>query len=256
MGSAFLVTLIFVLASKDLFLDYAKIGGEQRLLAGTVTFILIMALLMEMPDIMAHMRLAQIRVTANINGPVTQPADAPPIITPDMESTGPADAKYTIVEFADYQCPHCKKSSVMINEELKKNPNRFRFAFRNYPLPSHKWSSQAACAAEAAGEQGKFWQMHDYIFEHQADMNMQGFSEDVFTKYAEALGIKSDKFEADAASDKIMTRVANDSTTAQRVKVAMTPSFFIVNRKGGLYQITGMEKMKAALDDPTSDAWK
>ena len=256
MGSAFLVTFIFLLASRDLFLNGKPLAGEQKLLVGTVTFIAALSFLMALPDIMAHIRNAQGKAAAEVVGPVVEPPTAPPIKTADMEVTGPADAPFTIVEFADYQCPHCAKTSIMLSEELKKHPNRFRFAFRNYPLQMHHWASQAALAAEAAGEQGKFWQMHDFLFAHQADMAKPDFSQSNFTKYAASLGLNTQQFEQDAASDKIISKVANDSTTAQQIKVQMTPTFFIINRKGGLYQITGMTPMKVALEDTDDKAWK
>jgi len=256
MSSAFLVTFIFLLASKDLFLDDQPLAGEPKLLVGTVTFIAAMGFLMMLPDIMHQIQMAQGKEKANFNGPRVVKATDPPIKTSDMEVTGPADAPFTIVEFADYQCPHCQKASIMISNELKKSPKRFRFAFRNDPLPMHKWANQAASAAEAAGEQGKFWQMHDYIFAHQSEMSKPTFSPDVFTKYAAELGLDSARFERDANSDKIMTRVANDATTAIRVSVQMTPTFFVFDRKGKLYQFTGMEKMQLALEDPDHEAWK
>jgi protein-disulfide isomerase len=258
MSSAFLVTLMFLLATKDQFLDNRQLGGEQKLLIGTVTFIAAMSFLMVLPDILRQIQIAQGKENAIHNGPVqpTVLAAAPPIITSDMETTGPADAQYTIVEFADYQCPHCSKAAVMLNTEMKKKSKLYRFAFRNFPLPMHRWAMPAALAAEAAGAQGKFWQMHDYIFAHQDAMTKPAFNQETFLTYAADLGLNTTKFEQDEASDKIITRVANDSTTAKEVKVEMTPTFFVINSKGGTYQLTGLEPMKAALDDPGDKAWK
>ena len=87
-----------------------------------------------------------------------------PLVTKDMNTLGSAKAPYTILEFADYQCPHCQKTSAFLSEVMKSHPDRYRLAFRNFPLPNHSWANQAAIAAEAAGLQGKFWEMHDYIF--------------------------------------------------------------------------------------------
>jgi protein-disulfide isomerase len=255
MSSAFLVTFIFLLASKDLFLDNRQLVGEQKLLVGTVTLMAALGFLMVLPDIMHQIGIAVGKARADKNGPVTFPASAPPIITTDMELTGPKDAPFTIVEFADYQCPHCAKASVMMSEELGKNPKRYRFAFRNYPLPMHHWGVTAALAAEAAGEQGKYWQMHDLIFAHQAEMDNKAFNQDEFSKFAEQLGLNQARFETDEGSDKLMSRVANDSTTARIVGVQMTPTFFIFNRKGHIFQLTGLEKMKEAMDDPDHKAW-
>jgi protein-disulfide isomerase len=255
MSSAFLVTFIFLLATKDLFLDNRKLAGEQKLLLGTVTFIAAMSFLMVLPGIMNQIETAKRLSKLEYNGRVTIKPEAPQIETSDMEVTGPANAPFTIVEFADYECPHCKMASAMLNEELKKHPNRFRFAFRNYPLPMHHWATPAALAAEAAGEQGKFWQMHDYIFAHQDDMKDKRFDQDSFAKYAAILGLDSEKFEKDEASDKILTRVATDATTAKSVKVELTPTFFVCNRKGGIYQITGKDALQSAIEDPSNKAW-
>ncbi len=257
MSSAFLVTFIFLLASKDLFLDNRKLEGEQKLLVGTVTLMAALGLLMMMPDIMHQINVVRGRIATEKNGWITVKATLPPIQTVDMESSGPKDAPFKIVEFADYQCPHCAKASAMMREELaKENPKRYHFAFRNYPLPIYiTGRSPAALAAEAAGLQGKFWEMHDLIFAHQDDMDKKVFNMDAFSKYAEQLGLSMSRFEKDEGSDKLMSKVAQDSTTARLQGVMMTPTFFIINRKGGVYQLTGLEKMKEAMDDPGHKAW-
>ncbi len=259
MSSALLVTIIFVLTSKDLFIGERKLVGEQRLLAGTIAFMSMMGLLMVGPDVIQQITQI-IKVNNDINqvGPIKPPPNGgslPEIITKDVNITGPKAAPYTIVEFADYQCPHCMKASLMISEELKKNPTKYRLAFRNDPLPMHPWARQAAAAAESAGLQGKFWEMHDYLFAHQADMEKKTFTEEMFGKFAEAVGLNVEKFHSDMTSEKISNKIMNDAKVAPLFQVTMTPTFYIVNSKHRIYKMTGLELLKAAFANSSDKAW-
>jgi protein-disulfide isomerase len=136
---------------------------------------------------------------------------------------GNADAPTTLVEYGDYECPYCGRSHPMVEEIRKRMGERLRFVFRHFPQNSvHPHAGHAAQAAEAAGAQQKFWEMHDMLFAHQADLA----AEDIH-RYALRLGLEFYKFEADLSSERFVPRVRADIESGQRSGVTRTPTFFI-----------------------------
>ncbi len=135
---------------------------------------------------------------------------------------GPADAPITIVEFSDFQCPYCKRVLPSVEEVIKAYPGKIKLAFRHNPLPFHQQAKPAAKAAMAAHKQGKFWEMHDKLFENQTALKDENYK-----KWAKELKLDMKKFEKDfkdAASDKV---IDEDMTFAQSNGAGGTPSFFI-----------------------------
>ncbi|RZL14836.1 MAG: DsbA family protein, partial [Pedobacter sp.] len=127
----------------------------------------------------------------------------------------------------DYQCPHCGTAYPIIKEIQSTFGDQILFVFRNFPLQeSHRYANIAAQAAEAAGKQGKFWEMHDAIFENQQHLN-----EEFIEHLAEKLGLDMDEFEEDMNSEEISTKVENDFESGVRSGVNGTPSFFINGEK-------------------------
>src|SRR5215212_10828425 len=107
----------------------------------------------------------------------------PPVSARD-HSQGPADAPVTLVEYGDFECPHCGRAYPVIKEVQSALGDRLRFVFRNFPITnSHPHAQHSAEAAEAAGAQGKFWEMHDMLFEHQ-----RGLDDHHLVEYAEQIG--------------------------------------------------------------------
>ncbi len=253
-SSAILVTIIFLLASKDLFLDRGKLEGEQKLLVATLGLISFLGAIMLGPGLWAQFVLAT-HIKIKPPHSVTQSASTP-LVSKDANVTGAATARYTVVEFADYQCQHCGKAASMMNQLLKDNPTKYRLVFRNYPLPNHTWANRAACAAEAAGLQGKFWEMHDYIFEHQSDFDKKEFRQEDFKQFGEAVGVDPVKLYQDMQSDKILSKVAKDAHAGQVMDVKMTPTFFVINGKNDAVQYSGIEQLKQALDNPSDKVWQ
>ncbi len=256
MSSCIFVLIIVVLATRDLFVGNGKLQGEQKLLVGTIGFIGAMTIFMGLPELLRQIDIIRHLPPIRQPGPVTKKRDMPPIVIKDMHIIGDDAAPYTVVEFADYQCNHCKKANEYLHQVMTKTPGRYRLAFRNYPLPIHAWASKAALAAEAAAEQGKFWEMHDMIFEHQAEMEAPGFKQDKFKEWAVQLGLDLDKFSTDMLSDKITMRVATDATAAPQLEVKQTPSFFIIHGSNPPYMLSGNDQLRAAMDDPNNAAWK
>ncbi|MDB5273948.1 MAG: DsbA family protein, partial [Chitinophagaceae bacterium] len=127
----------------------------------------------------------------------------------------------------DYQCPHCGRAYPIIKKLQKSLGANLKFVFRNFPLSNmHPDAMNAAAAAEAAGAQGKFWEMHDIIFEHQNRL-----SEDDLFSYAEKLRLNMEQFQNDMLSEKILSKVEDDFESGMRSGVNGTPSFFVNGEK-------------------------
>ncbi|MGH2380547.1 MAG: Na+/H+ antiporter NhaA [Candidatus Limnocylindria bacterium] len=136
---------------------------------------------------------------------------------------GAIDAPLTLVEYGDYECPHCGRAAPVIRQLLERFDGRLRFVFRHLPLTDvHPNAALAAEAAEAAGAQGRFWEMHDILFGRQTELDAGNL-----TRYAEELGLNANAFEEDLRSGRFAVRVGRDVNSAEEAGVAGTPSFFI-----------------------------
>jgi protein-disulfide isomerase len=136
---------------------------------------------------------------------------------------GRADAPVTLVEYGDYECPHCGRAYPIIKEVQRRLGSKLRFVFRNFPLTeSHPHAEQAAEAAEGAAIQGRFWEMHDALYEHQ-----QALDDRHLVGYAAKLGIDPKTFEQELHAHAHKARVREDFTSGVRSGVNGTPTFFI-----------------------------
>ena len=147
---------------------------------------------------------------------------------------GTADAAVTLVEYGDYECPYCGAAYPIIKEVQSRMGARLRFVFRNFPITtSHPHAEQAAEAAEAAASQGRFWEMHDLLYENQRHLGEQDLSD-----YAEQLGLDVERFTNELQDRAGATRVAEDVDSADLSGVSGTPTFFINGRRHyGAYDI-------------------
>jgi protein-disulfide isomerase len=138
-------------------------------------------------------------------------------------SQGPATAPVTLVEYGDYECPYCGAAYPIVKEVQARLGEQLRFVFRNFPLTqAHPHAAHAAEAAETAAAQGQFWEMHDYLFEHQ-----RALDDDHLLQYAGALGLDTDAFERALAEHRPAERVREDFVSGVRSGVNGTPTFFI-----------------------------
>jgi protein-disulfide isomerase len=136
---------------------------------------------------------------------------------------GPESAWVTLVEYGDYQCPYCGQAYPIVQEIQRRLGPRLRFAFRNFPIgTSHPNAPMAAEAAEAVGAQGKFWEMHDMLYEHQA-----AIEERHLVGYARDLAVDVRKFESDLEQHTFQPRVQEDFMSGVRSGVNGTPTFYI-----------------------------
>jgi NhaA family Na+:H+ antiporter len=146
----------------------------------------------------------------------------PPISDRD-HIQGPQDAPVTFVEYGDYECPHCRQAHSIVLELQERLGDRFRYVFRNFPLTSiHPHAQLAAEAAAAAAAQGKFWEMHNMLFEYQGT-----FDEGVFHRFASELDLDMERFRKELAEHTYADRVREDFLGGARGGVNGTPTFYI-----------------------------
>jgi protein-disulfide isomerase len=139
---------------------------------------------------------------------------------------GPANAKVTIVEFSDFQCPYCAKAVGEVNQVMQKFPKDVRLIFKQYPLDIHSQAEIAAEAALSANAQGKFWELHDKMY-----ANFRSINRDKILVWAKEAGVDVDKLRADLDSHKYAARVQAESNEGDGVGVEGTPTFFINGRR-------------------------
>jgi protein-disulfide isomerase len=136
---------------------------------------------------------------------------------------GPIEAPFALVEYGDYQCPYCGDAYPMVKAIQERLGDKLCFAFRNFPLATmHPHAEHAAEAAEAAAEQGKFWEMHDILFENQSALE-----DDDLAQYAESLGLDSERLMGEVRSGAYALRVKEDFRGGARNGVNGTPTFFV-----------------------------
>src|SRR5439155_9681531 len=155
---------------------------------------------------------------------------------------GPETAPVTLLEYGDYECPYCGEAYPIVKEIERRLRDRLRFVFRNFPLTqSHPHAEHAAEAAEAADGQGKFWEMHDYLFEHQ-----RALDDAHLVQYAVALNLDQETFKREMTEHAQTNRVREDLLSGVRSGVNGTPTFLINGvRHDGAYEL---ETLLAAIE--------
>jgi protein-disulfide isomerase len=144
---------------------------------------------------------------------------------------GNSDAPVTLVEFGDFQCLPCANLAEPINQLERDYHSRLRVVFHHFPLANHEHAREAALASEAAGLQGRFWEMHDLLYREQPVWSNAPDVRAVFSAYAGRLGLDVDRFKKDMESDKAKSRVAFDEEQAVTLNVRSTPTIFINNQE-------------------------
>jgi len=160
----------------------------------------------------------------------------------DHTPLGKADAKVTIVEFSDFQCPYCQRMATTLEDILKQYPNDVKIYFKHRPLNSiHQFAQGAAEAAEAARQQGKFWPMYELIFKNRNALDSASLE-----KYAQEAGLNVAKFKESLASGAPKTFVDKDSAEADKLGINSTPTVFI----NGYYVANpSPDQVKAQIDE-------
>ena len=143
-------------------------------------------------------------------------------------------SKVVLIEYGDFECPGCAGAHPGVKTLLAEYGDRISFVFRNFPLTSiHPNARAAAAAAEAAGQQGKYWEMHDLIYENQNAWKSASGTErtNTFSSYAEQIGLDTEKFAADIASSAVNQKVLFDQALGNKQSVDSTPTFILNGEK-------------------------
>lgn len=151
----------------------------------------------------------------------------------DTESAhvrGNPDAPVTLEEYGDFQCPPCGMFSVFLQQLEKEYDSRLRVVFRNFPLSVHEHAREAALAAEAAGLQGRFWEMHDVLYREQETWSKAPNVRELFESYAGTIGLDVDKFKKDMDGEQARDRVDADRQRGNSLGINITPTVFINNQ--------------------------
>lgn len=145
---------------------------------------------------------------------------------------GKADSNVTLIEYADFQCPACKSYFPIVTQLKEEYGDKVAFQFKHFPLVQiHQNAFIAARAAEAAGNQGKFFEMHDLLFENQETWASSTSPTKIFEGYAQELGLDLEKFKTDSASSGVADVINNDVKSAQAAGANSTPTFVLNGKK-------------------------
>ena len=162
---------------------------------------------------------------------------------------GPKSAPVTIVEFSDFQCPFCAEAKPLLEQVMKAYPDDVKLVFKQFPLSSiHDHALAAAKATVAAGYQGKFWEMHDMLFEHNHEL-----SYDKLKEYAGKIGLNVVVWEEDYQALDVQQQISRDLRAARAADVDGTPAFFVNGRR---VMDRSFETFKTMIEDARRAATK
>jgi len=161
---------------------------------------------------------------------------------------GPRDARVTIVEFSDFQCPFCGEAKTLVNQVLEAYPKDVKLVFKHFPLTSiHPNALPAARASVAAGHQGKFWEMHDVLFQ-----NNRALDYDQLKEYAGRVGLNVPRWEEDYQAQDTQQQIVRDVRAARAAEVDATPTFFVNGKR--LVGDRSMDSFKSLIDGALASA--
>ncbi|OGC45286.1 hypothetical protein A2V49_01695 [candidate division WWE3 bacterium RBG_19FT_COMBO_34_6] len=163
------------------------------------------------------------------------------LTAPHTYSKGPTGARVQVVEFSDFGCPACKTFHPIMTKIFNDYSNDIRWSFRHFPLPQHKDSDIASVAAQAAGEQGKFWEYADILFENQGD-----FSREKLISYADLLGLNLDKFTSNNDNSTFKEIINDDIAYGKKIGINATPTFFV---NGKQVSIKNQDDLRKVIED-------
>jgi protein-disulfide isomerase len=178
-------------------------------------------------------------------------SDTQLLLGPEQErmSEGTPSAKVTMVEFGDFQCPACGAAHPIVKQIVSEYKDRVYFIFRNFPLPMHPNAPLAAQAAYAAGIQGKFWEMHDKLYESQDEWAEKsgGPAKETIVGYAKDLGLDLAKFNDDLNKNVGNAKIQKDQNDGYQLGVNSTPTFYINGTK--FAAVMTYDQLKKEIDD-------
>jgi Na+/H+ antiporter NhaA len=238
-GVGFTVSfLIAGLAFSGQQLDEAKLGVLVAALISPLAVYAIRKLIQRLPDSVRQRQL--------LGAAASQIVDLSDDVDPERDHIrGRPDAPVTLLEYGDFECPYCATADPTIKELLRRFEDEVRFVFRHLPLNDvHSSAQVAAEAAEAAGEQGSFWDMYDLLIEHHEELSPRDL-----VRYAAQLGLDVDRFRDGLRQRRFAARIAEDVSSADASGVSGTPTFFVNGRRhDGVYDVEALSsEIKGAL---------
>ncbi len=199
------------------------------------------SMMKEYPQVLAELQAMEAQ-----NKPLDE-EQSKEIASGDLPAFGPDDAKVTIVEFSDFQCPYCSRAAQAVSQVKEKYSDKARFVFRQFPLSFHQDAHLAAQASLAAHAQGKFWPFHDMLFE-----NQQALGRDKLEEYAEKAGLDMAKFKAALDNKQYAEQVDGDLELGKKVYVNGTPTIFVNGVR--VANATDFGSISAAIDEALAKA--
>ncbi|HKZ34454.1 MAG TPA: thioredoxin domain-containing protein, partial [Patescibacteria group bacterium] len=151
-------------------------------------------------------------------------------------------AQVELVEYSDFQCPACATYHPIVQEVVEKNQDVLKFSYRHLPLQQHQYARLSAYAAEAAGKQEKFWDMHDLLFQNQDVWAESDNAQVLFLSYAKELQLNFDRFTQDLSSKDIEDKVQKDYESSVRLGVDHTPTFYLNGKEIAPQNIDDFQK--------------
>lgn len=182
--------------------------------------------------------------------PEALPANQDDILTlkEDDWMKGDRESKVTIIEYLDFECEACGAYYPLTKRLSEEFGDRMTLVIRYFPLPGHKNSQTSARAVEAAGKQGKYWEMYSILFENQSSWTEKPSADAaLFRTYAERIGLNMEQYEKDIASEEVKDRIARDRSDAEKLDLQGTPSFFLNGK--ALENPRGYEDLKRSIEE-------
>ncbi len=169
--------------------------------------------------------------------------------------TGKNSKKVTLVEYGDFQCPACGQYHPIVKQLVEEYQNDIQFQFRNFPLQTiHPNARAGARAAEAAAKQGKYWEMHNLLYEQQNAWTESNTAKAIFQGYAKQLGLNTAKFDTDFASEEVNGIISADYNEGVKLGINSTPTFFLQGKK--IKNPGTLDEFKKLIDDAIKTASK
>ena len=168
------------------------------------------------------------------------------LVPADAHTRGNPQAKTFLVEFSDFQCPACLAAKPTVDAVVAKYKDDLLYVYRNYPLSQHQFAQRAAETAEAAGAQGKYWEMYDLLFASQ-----EKFSDTIFFDFAKQLGLDEKKFKDDITKEAYKNRILDDIAAGDKFGINATPTFFLNGKK---LDLASFRDLTNAVDEAIANA--
>ena len=172
--------------------------------------------------------------------------------TEEVHVRGAANAAVTLEEYGDFQCPPCGGLEGPLQQIERDYASSLRVIFRNFPFTIHEHANEAAYAAEAAGLQGRFWEMHDLLYREQAVWAKTKDVQPLFDSYAGMIGLNLERFKKDAGGEQVKAKVESDRKRGEELGVKNTPTIFINNQSVPPTSLNPVA-LRAAIDAAVKD---